>query len=119
MRMTTQDDVRRLAYVAALTALILVIAGARLAHGQDTGPYHFNLYSADRGTGESAMRFKVQLSGLDSLGSCYAVAAISIDALRYLHPDKDFMGGCQNGELLTLLEISKRALALLPKGEDR
>lgn len=118
MRLTDRDDRRRLAFtIVATTSLIFITWFA--AHGEDGRPYHFNLYAADHGAGEGAMRFKVQVSGLQSLIACYIVGAITVDDLNRKHPDKDFMGGCRDGELLALRELSNRALALLPRGEDR
>ena len=122
MRLTTQDDRRRLARLAcfaAAAASLAIIAGITLARGKER-EYRFNLYAADHGAGTAAMRFKVQAMARGSLGTCYALGAISVDALNQQHPDKDFMGGCVGGEMLTLRQLIDRANALLPKdGEDQ
>lgn len=120
MRMTTRDDLRRLAYIAATAGFFLLIAGVTLVRGQDaTASYRFNLYAADCGAGAGAMRFKLAIKDVYSLPICYALGAISIEELNNKYPDKDFMGGCRNGELLTLREIADRALALLPKDQTQ
>jgi|SRR5579862_63443 len=99
--------------VAAMAFVVAVLIGTA-AHGTDR-TYRFNLYAADRGAGVDAMRFKVQAMAEGSLGTCYALGAIAIDALNRQNPDKDFMGGCVGGEMLTLRELVDRANALLPK----
>ena len=117
------DDLRKTAIVLiAMIGLIvwLWVAAAVFAPragGEEVRHFQFNLYSADKGAGEAAMRFKFKMGPFPDLAVCYALGAIGIEKLNKEHPDKDFMGGCENGELLTLRQIA--AFALLPKDDER
>lgn len=106
-------------FAAAFGGALLLgsLAVATKAGGQEAGAYRFNLYAADRGAGVDAMRAMVQIGNIHSLPICYALGAIGIQELNDKNPTKDFMGGCVDGEMLTLRQIADRALALLPNDQ--
>ena len=114
-RQLNRDSIIAAAATIAAMAFIAWMAVSTIARGEELEPYRFNLYAAERGAGAAAMRFKVQTMARGPLGTCYALGAIAIDALSQQYPDKDFMGGCADGELLTLRELVARANALLPR----
>lgn len=107
---------------AAIAAGVLLIAAVFMIPargGEADAEYWFSLYSADRGSPPSEMRFKLKF-GPAPLSICYALGAIGIEGLNAQNPEKDFMGRCDpegraGNELFTMREIADRALALLPK----
>ena len=105
--------------VFASAVLVGSIAFVAMARGDEQRAYWFNLYSADRDAGFAAMRAKLKLGPFPDLAICYALGAIGIEALNDKYPDKDFAGGCQNGEILYLREVADRALALLPQDHPK
>jgi len=112
------DDLRRLALVGIIIAgWVVALVVCSNARAQSLGPYYFDLYAAPRG--EMTMRPQASAGPFPDVAVCYAAGAIVIDALNAAHPDKDFMGRCDGGILLTGRVIAERALALLPRERGR
>ena len=103
--------------VAGLASAVLVgsIAIVSSARGDERRPYWFNLYASDHGAGFAKMRAKLKMGPFSDLAICYALGAIGMEELNKKYPDKDFAGGCVNGEILDLRDVADHAFALLPK----
>jgi hypothetical protein len=99
------------ALAAMIVALSLLLATA--AHAQPAEVW-FELFSADRGDRVTVMQGKVRMGPFPEV-ICYAVGALTIESLNTKYPNKDFMGRCDGGVLLTMREIADRALAMLPQ----
>lgn len=95
------------AFVAALLLLQAQAAG-------QTADRWFEVFASDRGAPPKTMKLKLRMGPFPE-PICYAAGAIALDGLNRKYLDKDFMGRCDGGALLTLPEISARALSLLPE----
>lgn len=95
---------------------VAFLASASTACGQAAGEeIWFQLYSSPRLTPLTEMRERIRSGPFPDVVVCYAVGALALDALNQARPDRDYMGRCGDGDLLTLRQMTDRAIALLPK----
>lgn len=80
-----------------------------------TDGFRFELFTTEHGANPATFRRSVTVGPFFEIAVCYAIGAISIDAVAWQHPETDFMGRCDGGILLTGREIADRALALRPR----
>ena len=109
-----RHDIGPLACVCAITASAIVamtIGVVTFAHSQDR-QFFFEMFAGPRGAATFSRSGMAGPFYEESI--CYAAGAITLDALNAAYPDKDFMGRCDGGILLTGRQIADRALFLLP-----
>ena len=112
-------SVSHIAWFAAAFGFALVagsIALVSTARGQQPG-FYLKMFAAPRG--EMVMSRFAKVGPFLDISVCYAAGAITIDGMNALHQDKDFMGRCDGGILLTGRIIAERALQLLPQDSQQ
>jgi hypothetical protein len=129
--MQRTDDLRTTAVVLTaavgliVAASVAVVVTARRAHGEGS-PWRpgenvrwFELYAADRGAPESDFKWKLKIGPTQELFQCYALGAFGVNELNKKFPNKDFRGGCHDGERLTLFELYNRWKATRPRDAEK
>lgn len=96
----------RVAFVACLAYSPAVCAAS-------AGEIWFQLYSAPHRAPLTQMRAGVRAGPFPDTTVCYSVGALSIEALNNRYPAEDFMGRCGDGDLLTMHQMTDRALSIL------
>ena len=96
---------------------ILAFVASGVAHGQPAGEeIWFSLYSSPRGAPPVEMNRRLRAGPFPDIVACYSVGALSLDALSQTVPERDYMGRCGEGDLLTLRQMAERAISMLPGG---
>lgn len=111
--------VSHIAWFATAFGAALIAGSIALVSTAKAEPPTFYLEMFKSPRGEMVMSRFAKAGPFPDISVCYAIGAITIDAMNITNPDQDFMGRCDGGLLLTGREIAERALALLPHDEER
>lgn len=81
-----------------------------------TGPeVWFELYAASRGAPLAGLERRAIEGPFPDIVICYSIGALAMSILEEVRPERDYRGRCGDGDLLTVREMTNRAMALLPK----
>lgn len=97
---------------AILAAVGVTVSTACCVRAGEEG-VTFRLYSSPRGAPLAEMQESVNAGPFPDVVVCLSVGALAIDELNGKNPDKDFMGLCGAGDLLTLRQMSDRVTAII------
>ncbi len=103
---------------ALVCGVAVTVAAITMARSQTPPEYWFDLYAGDRDAPASTMRWMLKVGPFRELSICYAAGALGVAELNSKNPDKDFLGRCEGGKLLSLSAIADRAIKKIHKQKD-
>ena len=104
--------------IGLIVAAMVAVLGIAASRGDDERGHWFDLYASDLGAPLTEMKRSVSMGPFESEQQCYAVGVLGIMSLNNKFADRQFMGRCDDGDLLTIDQLYERATAN-PQGERK